>query len=628
MGNLWLFGGERYAASGSGRLSMLNDLWKYNPTTNEWTWVKGDNTYDRVGVYGTQGSAAAGNKPGARDGSISWSDASGNLWLFGGYGYAASGISYYLNDFWKYNPFTNEWTWVKGDNTVNQLGVYGTQGTAAAGNKPGSRSGSVSWTDASGNLWLFGGFGNAASGYNFLNDLWKYNPATNEWTWVKGDNTNEQVGVYGTQGTAAAGNNPGSRYGSVSWKEASGNLWLFGGYGYAAIGYGNLNDLWKYVPAPNLTITCPKDTNSNIISACSRYIKTAEPLFRHNSNIGSLAWTATGATVKNSGNTGDPIKLVGGESFNKGMTVITYSLTDSFGTTVTCSYKVTINDLIKPIFIDTNSNITKAVITGCNALVNIANISGSDNCGIPAISWVKTGATTGSGFGQLGSSPFNVGTTQVKYTLTDSSGNTRTNSFEVVVKDRILPTMVCLADTTRQALGSDCFRYITIGLPGYSDNCSVKSISWTLSGATAGNSTSTGIIAVGYKKFNVGKTVITYTAKDASNNIAKCTTNVTVTSNVCRSSMPASREGNIETKGKTWNVSISPNPAKESFILTISSEEKQQVNVVIFSQDGKRIEQLKTMPGQLKFGESYAQGAYLIEVRQGKKRITVKGLKQ
>src|SRR6185369_727209 len=36
-GNLWLFGGE--GISGTATLSWLGDLWKYNITTNEWTWV-------------------------------------------------------------------------------------------------------------------------------------------------------------------------------------------------------------------------------------------------------------------------------------------------------------------------------------------------------------------------------------------------------------------------------------------------------------------------------------------------------------------------------------------------------------------------------------------------------------
>ena len=42
---------------------------------------------------------------------------------------------------------------------VNNLGVYGKEGTAASTNAPGGRSTAISWTDSAGNFWLFGGYG-------------------------------------------------------------------------------------------------------------------------------------------------------------------------------------------------------------------------------------------------------------------------------------------------------------------------------------------------------------------------------------------------------------------------------------------------------------------------------------
>ena len=137
--------------------------------------MSGDNTVNNAGVYGTQDVAAPGNKPGARCDSVSWTDADGDLWLFGGYGYDSAGGEGDLNDLWKYDTSTGLWTWVSGDSTVNNAGVYGTKGVAAPGNKPGARSRSVSWTDADGDLWLFGGYGyDSAGGEGRLNDLWKY----------------------------------------------------------------------------------------------------------------------------------------------------------------------------------------------------------------------------------------------------------------------------------------------------------------------------------------------------------------------------------------------------------------------------------------------------------------------
>jgi gliding motility-associated-like protein len=248
-GNFWLFGGVGYAASGG--TGLLNDLWKYDPSSNQWTWISGDNVVGQKATYGTLGVANAANKPGSRIESVSWIDGSGALWLFGGVGYVASGTTGLLNDLWKYDPASNQWTWVNGDNIIGQIGVYGIQGTIAASNKPGSRKLSISWTDASGNFWLFGGTGNAVTTNGELNDLWKYNPSVNQWTWMKGDNLAGMDGIYGTQGVSSNTNIPRSRYGGVSWKDKIGNLWMFGGWGSTTSGSGYLSDLWEYDPASN-----------------------------------------------------------------------------------------------------------------------------------------------------------------------------------------------------------------------------------------------------------------------------------------------------------------------------------------------------------------------------------------
>ncbi len=49
------------------------------------------------------------------------------------------------------------------------------------------------------------------------------------------------------KGQGASNNTPGARSNSVSWTDTSGNLWLFGGYGYDAnVTLGLLNDLWEF----------------------------------------------------------------------------------------------------------------------------------------------------------------------------------------------------------------------------------------------------------------------------------------------------------------------------------------------------------------------------------------------
>ncbi len=110
-GNLWLFGGEGIDSTGA--YGPLNDLWEYDATRAEWTWMSGSNAVNASGVYGTQEEAAAGNVPGARYGAVSWADRAGNLWLFGGTANVSEKSNSVFNDLWKYSTRTGLWTWGK-----------------------------------------------------------------------------------------------------------------------------------------------------------------------------------------------------------------------------------------------------------------------------------------------------------------------------------------------------------------------------------------------------------------------------------------------------------------------------------------------------------------------------------
>ena len=240
-------GQECTVSSGTGTVGAGNVTTVSIICAGAWTWMSGSNTQGAGGVYGTQGTASPSNVPGSRYASLTWTDASGNLWLFGGAGYDAQGHNVLFNDLWKYSSVSG-WTWVSGSMSTNTSGVYGTQGTPAAGNVPGARSTPVSWADSAGNLWLFGGYGYDAAGtVGNLNDLWEFNPTSGLWTWVSGSTTGNAYGVYGTLGTASMSNVPGARNLAVSWTDGTGNLWLFGGNGQAQSGTGGqLNDLWMF----------------------------------------------------------------------------------------------------------------------------------------------------------------------------------------------------------------------------------------------------------------------------------------------------------------------------------------------------------------------------------------------
>ncbi len=239
-GKFWLFGGTN-----SG-FSAYCDMWCFDPATNEWTWINGPGLTSIPGVYGIQGTPSAANHPGSRSwGSSFWNDQNGNLWLFGGQGRDSAGIMGHLNDLWRYNISTNEWTWMKGSPVWGDSGSYGIAGVPSPSNSPPARSETrCSWVDASGNFYLTGGYF-----YDSFtrNDLWKYNPVTNEWVWLRGSNVPTTVGSYGTMGVSSPLNDPPPHWIYTDWNDA-GNLWMFGGRkGFA----GAFNDLWKYNPANN-----------------------------------------------------------------------------------------------------------------------------------------------------------------------------------------------------------------------------------------------------------------------------------------------------------------------------------------------------------------------------------------
>jgi len=255
-GHFWLFGGHGYDCVGV--RGYLNDLWEFDPATNQWAWISGSysvnlNDYSQPGVYGKLGVPAPGNTPGSREYAAAWTDKSGHLWLFGGLGFDAKDHFTDLNDLWEFDTATGEWTWMGGvsadpDAPVGLAPIYGTLHVPAAGNNPGSRAMAATWTDSSGHFWVFGGGGSG-------NDLWEYFPDKNEWAWMGGSNQLQPAGsglpgVYGTLGKPAVGNNPGARTWTVTWTDANGHLWLFGGLGDDEEGNnGFLNDLWEFEPA-------------------------------------------------------------------------------------------------------------------------------------------------------------------------------------------------------------------------------------------------------------------------------------------------------------------------------------------------------------------------------------------
>ncbi len=208
--------------------------------SGRWVWLKGDSSLYNYGNFGAIGVPDPANNAPYFSGYGHWTDLQGNFWCMA------------YNGLWKYDPLANAWTFV---HPSGSNGVYGTQGLPSPLNFPPGLNAPICWTDADGDFWLFGGTN--SSGFS-LDALWRYQVATDEWTWMKGypgvtpGITGEPPAVYGTRHVEDVANTPGSKSGSGDYSDwvIGNNLWLFGGG--ASVGYLSLkNDLWRYNKATN-----------------------------------------------------------------------------------------------------------------------------------------------------------------------------------------------------------------------------------------------------------------------------------------------------------------------------------------------------------------------------------------
>lgn len=260
-GNFWLYGGF---------IPAFSDLWKYNPATNEWTWVKGKRFASQPPVFGTKGVPNINNSPGQRTyAAATWVDTTGNLWLFGGA---------QTNDLWKYDIGTNEWTWMHGDSTPTYRGVHGAKYVSSPLNYPGARSETCSaWTDSLNNLWLFGGYGyDDAGNAGCLNDMMKYDISKNEWTWMSGSTLRNAPSNYGTIGVSSPTNAPCGRQTYTKWKDKQGNFWLMGGSDNSL----TYNDVWKYNPTINEWTCMAGGAGAGVYKNKCKYDSTSFPAVR------------------------------------------------------------------------------------------------------------------------------------------------------------------------------------------------------------------------------------------------------------------------------------------------------------------------------------------------------------
>ncbi|MFT6357713.1 MAG: hypothetical protein ACJAYJ_001929 [Saprospiraceae bacterium] len=232
-----------------------------------------------------------------------------------------------------------------------------------------------------------------------------------------------------------------------------------------------------------------------------------------------------------------------GDMFPQGTTTVTYVFSD--GTTpLTCTFDVTVTDMGAGSAPMLNcGSLTAGVAANTVAGVctadgfNLTPVTQSDDCGAGnlTLTYSISGQTTSTGTGIISNTfDFNLGVSTVVYVLTDNSGNSDDCSFTVTVNDVEKPTLDCSAYQPTMTVNVDggmCTKG-NVSIPATpTDNCSVATLTYNLSGVTAASSPNTGINDASNEVFNSGTTIVQYVATDINGNVENCSFNVVVNDN-------------------------------------------------------------------------------------------------
>ncbi|HUW92646.1 MAG TPA: HYR domain-containing protein [Bacteroidales bacterium] len=236
------------------------------------------------------------------------------------------------------------------------------------------------------------------------------------------------------------------------------------------------------------TITCPLNlTVPSDIGVCGAAVTWSSPVFSDN---------CAGLTVISSHNSGD--------FFPKGVTAVTYTVTDGADNTNNCSFNITVTDPEPPSLV--TKDITVYLDASGSATIVAADVveTVTDNCPGITLSVSKTVFTCA-----------NLGFNVVTVTATDASGNSVNANADVIVADILPPVLTCKNATVNlDAAGNGSVVPADLISVPVTDNCSVASVTLSRSAFTCAD---------------LGVVTVTVTATDGSGNVSTCTSSVTVT---------------------------------------------------------------------------------------------------
>ena len=323
------------------------------------------------------------------------------------------------------------------------------------------------------------------------------------------------------------------------------------------------------------TITCPPDAVDEIINGGCDLVsdQVGRPTFDDNCDIESLAYVLTGATTGSSPATG--INYADGETYNVGVTTVTYTVTDIHGNVNSCSHTVWIKNLNAPQFTVTcPANVTASADPGVCEAVLAPPVPVINNPCNEAYTVTNDWPDAIDSMNVNGTYP--VGVTVIHWVITDASGNVTLCDQTITVTDDELPTITCPPDAVDQIINGGCDLVSDqVGRPTFDDNCGIESLTYVLSGATTGSSPATGINYADGETYNVGVTTVTYTVTDIHGNVNSCSHTVWIKnlnapqfSATCPADVTSTADAGVCEAVLAPPVPVINNPCNEAYTVT------------------------------------------------------------
>lgn len=691
-------GNKGYVGTGSDDTGPFkSDFWEYDPHYNVWTqkadFGGGIRAYGVGFSIGDKGYAGTGVV-----GSYSWTkdmwmyDTSANAWTakddfagglryllasftIGSKGYVGTGsyrespavLAIYYNDFWEFDPSA----------------LPGNQWTRKADVPEQGRSNAVGMSIGSKGYIGFGIYYYDTR----RNDLWEYDPSFNTWT-RKADlpaegRYNPSLFSIGNKGYVVGGHyysplkdfwefDPNAPDASAWTKKNDfpGGAFSFGvgmtigNKGYVGLGtnsVGPLNDWWEYRTYP-VTFTCAHDTTVYATTGCTAVVNGLDPVYSPADENPLLTYQI----IYNGSMVSSGLGSASGKTFSLGTSYVYYQLPNW---DQQCSFTVTVLDTVHPV-ISCPSPLNLCYQSSNNYTIPV--LTATDNCGIQNITYSITGATVRNGSGSNASGLFNPGTSTIKWSVTDVSGNVSVCTTTVKVNN---PLTVTIPDTyplliwgnvntIYKGFGPTCALLIAVpsggtpypGINGYR-------YAWS-NGSTSLPTFACPPSTPGTYPFTVKVTDAAGCTGTATKNIkvvdARCGPNnneVTIcwfgSSQSCLSPFQAvlalyygiggqvgpCSQYNLTSTQQQRNlketfinpqtkVSVFPNPSTHGFNLNIQSERNDRILIKIYDALGQVIQQLNGAGNKTySFGQQYHSGMYRVEVQMGNAKQTLTVIK-